>query len=188
MKPEIFYKIALFVFLLMVMMVQPNCGWKNPEFTLTVVVGAGITGTPETGTYSYPEFEEVEYRYEYEEGAVQPEIYLNEYRKLTLEGTLVMYNDITLTIEQIDIRKEWTLTFDQQDEDDILWKITFGGADLRSGTFTDDRGYSGTWEVTGSNAITFRYDDWFDYVFTGTLSSLSGSWSGEGESGTWFLN
>ena len=99
-----------------------------------------------------------------------------------------MYNDTTLTIEQIDIRKEWTVSFFHQEDDEIKWKMSFTGPDLRSGTFSDDRGYSGTWEVTGSNDITFRYDNWLDYVFTGTLSSLSGDWSGEGKSGTWYFS
>ncbi|MCK4836575.1 MAG: hypothetical protein KAT17_08050, partial [Candidatus Aminicenantes bacterium] len=160
MKSSNFYKIVLLLALPVALLIHTSCGWTNPEFTLTVVVGEGITGTPETGTYVYKEFEEVEYKYEFQEGAIQPEIYLNNLRKLTLEGTLVIYNDITLTIEQIDIRREWTLFFYQQDEDDTEWKITFTGPDLRSGTFSDDREYYGTWEVTGSNDITFSYDNW----------------------------
>lgn len=187
MKLSIFNKTGLFLTLLVVLLLQPSCGWKTPEFTLTVTVGEGISGTPDTGTYVYQEFEEVEYRYEFQEGAIQPEIYLNNLRMLTLEGIVVMYNDITLTVEQIDIRKEWVLSFNRQDDEDIEWKMNFTGPDLRSGTFSDDRGYSGTWEVTGTNDITFVYGDWADYVFSGTLSSLSGNWTGEGQSGSWFL-
>jgi hypothetical protein len=164
---------------------QTGCGWGSPDFTLTVVLGEGITGTPDSGTYDYKEFSEVQYKYDFDQNGIQPEIMVNNYRKLTLEDSLIMYCDIIMTVKQIDIRKEWTLVFSEADVDDINWKITFSGADLRSGTFSDDRGFSGTWEVTGTNNLTFRYGNWQDYVFTGTLTSRSGSWKGEGRSGTW---
>ncbi len=177
----------LFVMALLIMF-HGSCGWKTTEFTLTVVVGEGISGVPESGTYVYQEFEEIEYKYEIEGDSIQPEIYVNNYRRLILEGTLIMYCDTTLTVEQIDLRKEeWNMVFSEQDVDDVEWKITFSGPDLRSGTFSDNRGYTGIWEVSGSNNLTIRYDDWADYVFTGTLSSLGGNWEGEGKSGSWYI-
>ncbi len=188
MKLKNWNKICFLFVLALLIMFHGSCGWKTTEFTLTVVVGEGISGVPESGTYVYQEFEEIEYKYEIEDDIIQPEIYVNNYRKLILEGTLIMYCDTTLTVEQIDLRKEeWNMVFSEQDVDDVEWKITFSGPDLRSGTFSDNRGYTGIWEVSGSNNLTFRYDDWADYVFTGTLSSLGGNWEGEGKSGSWYI-
>lgn len=162
-----------------------SCGWGSPDYTLTVILGEGITGTPESGTYSYQEFSEVQYKYSFDPNGLQPEIYVNNYRRLVLEDSVVMYCDITMTVRQIDMRREWTLIFSENEADDLTWKITFTGPDLRSGTFSDDRGHSGNWQVTGTNDLAFTYTDWEDYAFTGTLTSLSGSWKGEGRSGTW---
>lgn len=187
MKLKNWNKLGFLFMLALLIMFHGSCGWKTTEFTLTVVVGEGISGVPESGTYVYQEFEEIEYKYEAEGDIIQPEVYVNNYRKLILEGTLVMYCDTTLTVEQIDIRKEWDMVFSEQDVDDVKWKITFSGPDLSSGTFSDNRGYTGSWEVSGSNDLTIRYDGWADYVFTGTLSSLGGNWEGEGKSGSWYI-
>jgi len=168
MKLKNWNKICFLFVLALLIMFHGSCGWKTTEFTLTVVVGEGISGVPESGTYVYQEFEEIEYKYEIEDDIIQPEIYVNNYRKLIL-------------------KEEWNMVFSEQDVDDVEWKITFSGPDLRSGTFSDNRGYTGIWEVSGSNNLTFRYDDWADYVFTGTLSSLGGNWEGEGKSGSWYI-
>jgi hypothetical protein len=167
---------------------QNSCNLSSPSYTLTVIIEEGVTGTPESGTYEYKEFSEVEYDYDMTDGAVQPEIYFNNLRNVVLKGTLVMYCDTVMTVRQIDIRSKWTLILLEAGEEISDWTIEFTGADLRSGTFTDDRGYSGTWQVTDSNDWTFTYSDWEDYVFTGSLSGLSGDWEGENKSGTWYLN
>lgn len=181
-------KLGFLLLFALLVVFHSSCGWKTTEFTLIVIVGEGITGVPESGTYVYQEFDEIDYKYEFDDQVdIQPEIFLNNYRNLILEGTLVMYCDTTLTIEQIDIRKEWNMVLSEEDLDDVEWQITFSGTDLRSGTFSDSRGYTGTWEVSGSNDLTVRYDDWEDYIFTGTLSSLSGSWETGGRSGTWYM-
>jgi len=187
MKLKNWNKLCFLFVLALLIMFHGSCGWETTEFTLTVVVGEGISGVPESGTYVYQEFEEIEYKYEIEGDIIQPEIYINNYRILIMEGTLIMYCDTTLTIEQIDIRKEWNMVFSEQDVDDVEWKITFSGPDLRSGTFSDNLGYTGSWVVSGSNDLTISYDDWADYVFTGTLSSLGGNWEGEGKSGSWYI-
>jgi hypothetical protein len=181
-------KLGFLLLFVLIVVFHSSCGWKTTEFTLTVIVGDGITGVPESGTYKYEEFAEIEYRYEFDDQvSIQPEIYMNNYRSLILEGILVMYADTTLTVDQIDIRKDWNMTMSETDLDDVEWGITFSGSELRSGTFSDSRGYSGTWEVSGSNDLTVRFDDWDEYVFTGTLSSLGGNWSNGGRSGTWYM-
>jgi hypothetical protein len=188
MKLKYWNKLGFLLLFVLLAAFQSSCGWKTTEFTLTVIVGEGITGVPESGTYLYQEFDEIEYRYEFDDQvSIQPEMFLNKNRNLVLEGILVMYCDTTLTIEQIDIRKDWKMVMSEEDLDDVDWVITFSGADLRSGTFSDDRGYIGTWEVTGSNDLTVSYDDWGDYTFSGTLSSLAGNWQGEGRSGSWYM-
>lgn len=186
MKPKPLY-ILLSAMFIYVLIFQNSCGWGNQNYTLTVIIGDGISGTPETGTYEYEEFSEVEYSYEMDEGAIQPEIYLNTLRNVVLSGTLTIYCDTVMTVKQIDIRTKWVMVFSESGEDTIEWTIEFSGNDLRSGTFIDDRGYSGTWEVSDSNDLTITYSDWENYVFTGTLSGLSGDWEGEGNTGTWYI-
>ena len=51
-----------------------SCKFGHPDYTLTVTIGEGITGTPEAGSYVYKEFSEIEYSYTPEEGKVQPEL------------------------------------------------------------------------------------------------------------------
>jgi len=179
--------ILLSALLVVVITFLNSCNWGSPNYTLTVIVGDGISGTPTTGTYEYKEFTAVEFEYEIDEGAVQPEIYLNTLRSVALNGSLIMYSDIEMTIKQVDVRDEWVLVLLEDDEEISQWNVEFSGSDLRSGTFTDDRGYSGTWQVTDSDELTITYSDWENYILTGTLSDLGGDWDGKGKSGTWYM-
>ena len=74
---------------------------------MVVTIGEGITGTPEAGTYLYEEFTNIDYDYSPREGAVQPGIYVNGNRRATSTGTIVLYCDIEISVEQIDIRGTW---------------------------------------------------------------------------------
>ena len=78
------------------------------------------------------------------------------------------------------MQMRWT----ESSEINFDFNITFAGADLTSGTFTDDRGNSGLWTVENSN-ITITYTNWSDYVLIGSHFSMEGSFSAEGNNGVW---
>jgi len=164
---------------------QGSCGWGSPQYTLQVFVGEGIQGTPQSGTYVYNEFDTVDYLYDADADTVTPQIYLNSTRKLLLSGTVTMYTNIEMRVEQTDLRQEWDLIFKEDDQEDAEWRIIFSGATLRSGTFSDSNGRRGTWVVENKGDLTITYEDWADYVLTGTLTELSGTWTGEGHAGDW---
>jgi hypothetical protein len=162
-----------------------GCNLGKPDYTLTVEVGPGIAGYPETGSYEYKEFTRVEYFYEAMEGRTPPEVLLNSTR-LETEGSFTVFADVKLTIRQIDIRKKWQISLligTTQAELD-RYEITFSGDDNLSGTFVDERGRGGTWQSDGDQ-LTFAYTDWADYQFSGSISSMTGFWSGESRDGQW---
>lgn len=180
--------VVISVFLIYAVAFQNSCNWSSTNYTLTVIIEEGISGTPETGTYEYKEFSEVEYEYEMAEGSVQPEIYFNSSRSVDLSGSVVMYCDIVMTIRQVDIRAQWILSLLNEGGDVTKeWLIEFTGSDLHSGTFTDDRGYSGTWQVTDSNDLTITYNDWENYIFYGTLTDFGGDWENGESSASWYM-
>ncbi len=49
--------------------------------------------------------------------------------------------------------------------------LTITGPDLLSGTFTDARGYHGTWTAQ-ADVLTLAYWDWQFYVLNGTVYGL----------------
>jgi hypothetical protein len=177
--------ISSVAFLVAALLIPNSCGWGSPDYTLSVTMGEGFSGFPQPGTYTYKEFEVVDYNYSAVTGAVQPQIHLNSYRYTTLVGVLTIYTNTEMRVEQTDMRNRWILNFEEDDEETIQWVITCSGADLRSGTFTDTRGYNGTWTVVGTADLTLTYTDWEDFVFTGSLLTLGGDWVGGNRSGTW---
>lgn len=173
------------VFVLITLCTMVSCNLGKPDYTLTVEVGSGIVGYPETGSYEHKEFTQVEYFYEAIEGGTSPEVLLNSTR-LDTEGSFTIFADVKLTIRQIDIRKTWEISLligTTQAEFD-KYEITFSGNDNISGTFVDERGRGGTWQANGDQ-LTFAYSDWADYQFSGSISAMTGEWSGESRDGQW---
>ena len=173
------------VFLIMIFSVLVNCNLGSPDYTLIVEVGAGVVGFPEAGTYEHKEFTEIEYYYESIQGGTPPEVILSETR-LGPEGTIMIYADVVLTVRQIDIRKNWeiSLLVGETNAEMNKYVITFSGDNNLSGTFVDDNGRGGTWQTDG-NQLTIAYSNWIDYQFSGSVSSMTGTWIGEGREGTW---
>jgi hypothetical protein len=169
------------------LLIQNSCGWGSPDYSLTVILGEGISGYPGPGTYVYKEFDTVDYNYAAVEGAVRPQIYLNAYRRTTLTGILTIYTNTEMRIDQTDMRDRWIVTAEEDDEETLQWVIECTGADRRSGSFTDNRGYNGTWTVEGTDDLTLTYTDWQDFVFRGTLLTLAGDWTGDGRTGTFSI-
>jgi len=178
--------IALTVSTICLMVSCNNFG--SPEYTVTVILGPGVYGTPAAGTYVHKEFDSVEYSYGPLEGAVAPSVTVNG-AAYSISGTLTMYTNVRIEANQTDIRGSWhfiltqTSTLTQKSAMDI----TFSGTNLLSGTFSDSQGNSGEWSLgTDGYTLTITYFNWYDTILTGTINSMSaGTWTGFGTSGTW---
>jgi hypothetical protein len=155
----------------------------SPDYQLTITVNQGIVGNPESGTYSYKEFSVVDYNYTPLNSSLTVEVIRNG-ENWASSGSFKMYCDTEMVVQVLDIRGRWKFTLEQSDIEFAEYNVTFSGSDPLSGTFTDDRGYSGTWVVNGTD-FTMTYSDWVDYIFTGDIFYMDGTWTGEGFLGTW---
>jgi len=174
----------LAVFLIMISFSFSGCkGFGSPELTLNVIIQDGCTGTPEAGTYTLNELDEIEYEYAPPSENIEIEVLVNDGSHLD-SGSFTMYNNVTLTVRIIDIRGNWLFSYYIEDGTAPEMTINFAGDTPFAGTFTDSRGYSGIWIVDG-NALTMTYSDWADYVFTGSISAMTGSYLGEGVQLNW---
>jgi len=102
-------------------------------------------------------------------------------------GSITMYANGALEARLIDIRDIWKITFNYTDKtiSAITFKIDVSGSDVLSGTFSDDRGYNGTWDASNGK-IKIIYTNWKNYLLSGTsLYDMTGSWTGESKTGTW---
>jgi len=176
---------------LVVLLLAGSCKWGVPVYTLTVSVGEGITGTPESGQYAYEELTTIEVEYTPVNPLHSVEVFLNGTTRRPASTSFGIYRDgYTLTSRLVDIRGSYkvTLTFsDEAIQSPDPFIITVSGADLVSGTFTDNRGYNGTWWTTAT-ALTLAYWDWEFYVLRTTAFDLgynAGTFTGGGLSGTW---
>lgn len=178
------YRALLSVFILIIPLL--NCNFFGiPDYELTVTVKDGVQGTPASGQNSYKDLTIVEYAY-------TPVNYLHtvevvyEGTRQAAEGSFTIYTNVTLEARLIDIRDIWKITLAYSDTaiTSIEFIVTFSGNDILTGTFSDDRGYVGTWDGT-SNKITITYGNWENYVLTGTLFGMSGIWTNGDVTGTW---
>jgi hypothetical protein len=155
-----------------------------PEYELSVTIEAGVQGTPLSGKQVLADLTAVEYAYTPLNSLHTVEVIFSGSRAAA-SGTVTMYNDITMLARLIDIRAVWNMTFLNADStSNGTSKITFFGADILGGTFSDSLGNAGTWDAA-SNVININYSNWENYKLTGTLFSMSGTWSNGTVTGTW---
>ena len=156
-----------------------------PDYELSVTIKDGVKGTPENGQHSYKDLTVVEYAYTPVNSLHTVEV-IYEGTQLAAEGNFTIYTKVALEARLIDIRDTWKITFAYNDTttDAIEFTVTFSGNDILAGTFSDDRGYTGTWDAA-SNVIDLNYSGWEAYKLTGTLFSMSGTWSNGDVTGTW---
>ncbi|MEI6614302.1 MAG: hypothetical protein WCL37_05345 [Chrysiogenales bacterium] len=156
-----------------------------PDYELAVTVKEGVQGTPANGQHVYKELTTVEYAYTAVNYLHTVEV-VYEGARLAAEGSFTVYTNVALEARLVDIRATWKITLAYADTTTAAIEaiITFSGHDVLSGTFSDDRGYSGTWDGA-SNKIVITYDNWEKYVLTGTLFDMSGIWANGDGSGTW---
>jgi len=172
--------IVMLLFLILV-----SCDWGIPDYTVTVITREGVIGAPETGVYEHREGTTVNYNYFPENPLHTVEVFINESRK-TGSGSISVWTSFALTAQIIDIRGTWRIQmrWSASSEVNFDFNITFSGAELTSGTFADDRGYHGLWTAE-NGSITITYTDWRDYILTGSVFSMNGTYTGAGSDGAW---
>lgn len=173
------------------LLVSGSCKWGTPDYTLTVTLGPGIVGTPAAGKHVYKEMTTVVLNYSSSNTLETVEAFLNTTIREPGTGSFVMYADgYQLTADVIDVRTSYKVTMAYTDTtitapDPFI--ITLTGPDRLSGTFTDTRGYHGTW-TGSSNNLVLAYWDWSFYVLSVTVFNMghsAGTFNGGGQSGVW---
>jgi hypothetical protein len=162
-----------------------SCEWGIPDYKVTVIIEEGVTGTPEAGEYAHKELTTLSFDY----NAIDPihtvEVFINNIRQIA-SGSITVYTNFTLTARLVDIRGSWNIKMQWADSlgVDFDFSITFDGTDLASGTFTDSQGYHGLWTAE-KGIITITYTDWSDFVLTGSVFNMSGTFTAESDNGSW---
>ena len=168
-----------------------SCKFGSPNYTLTVVIPPEITGTPTSGEYTYKELSQVSFSYTAVNTYYSVEVWLNSKIRYSYSGSIYLYGDgYKLTADIIDDRASWVITMVDTGATAATYTftLTLSGANALGGTFTDSRGYQGTW--TGvSGTLILTYTNWYDFVLTGTVYGLgagtSGTYEGNSTTGTW---
>jgi hypothetical protein len=181
-------KIAVFgriTLILLLVLGFSSCEWGIPDYKVTVIIEEGVTGTPEAGEYAHKELTTLSFDY----AAIDPihtvEVFINNIRQIA-RGSITVYTNFTLTARLVDIRGSWNMKMKWADSLDVDFdfSITFNGMDLASGTFTDGQGYHGLWTAE-KGTITITYTDWSDFVLTGSVFNMSGTFTAESDDGSW---
>jgi hypothetical protein len=176
---------------LAVLLATGSCKWGVPDYTLTVTLENGVTGTPEAGQHAYKELTTITLNYTPVNPLNTVEVFINGTIRKAGLSTVIMYGDgYTLTARLVDFRGSYKVTMSYTDTSVTApdpFVITITGADLLSGTFTDERGYHGTW-AAAADTLTLAYWDWDFYVLSTTPFNMgysSGIFSGGGLTGSW---
>jgi hypothetical protein len=183
-KKKLFFIVLTFLSIILI-----SCQPLN--YTLTVIVDEGITGTPEPGKYVYKELSTVEYSYTPINPLYTVEVLINDKYRKSAQDSIVLYGDeYVLRARIMDVRGKWKIKMTKSDSTSVDFEFTVNlkGNDVLSGIFEDSRGYHGTWDTSYSytgNIITLTYADWMDYVLTGTYFDMKGNFTGEGKTGSW---
>jgi hypothetical protein len=157
--------------------------FHHMTYDLSVTVESGVKGTPASGVQTLDELTVVDYSYTPVNELHTVEVLIDGVQ-LAAASSLTLYKDTALVARLVDIRGAWKVTSIDVDSNSTSFTVTFSGPDILGGTFSDDRGYSGTW--TGpSNKVTITYSNWESYVYTGTLFNMAGTYTNGSASGTW---
>jgi hypothetical protein len=156
---------------------------SGPDYDLTVTVETGVTGSPASGIYTHADLDQVAYSYTPLDAKHTVEVMIDGGQAAAAE-TLTIYHSTSLVARLVDIRDAWSMTTTDSAGTQTKFTVTFSGDNILGGTFSDSRGYAGTW--TGpSNVITITYSNWEQYKLTGALFSMSGTWTNGTATGSW---
>jgi hypothetical protein len=163
-------------------------------YQLDVKLGEGVTGTPETGTYTYEEEEVVFYNYSLEPSYSNLVVTFDD-EKVEPSGTVTITESHTLQASATpiyNITGTWTMNEEYDDGSSFSVMLSFTG-NTQAGTVTDSQGGTGTYNFDNKNNIEFtlNYTD-IVYEYDGTfedVNTLEGDCkriiSGETFYGTW---
>ena len=185
-KTRLFQILILLGLCTLVVLPLTKCkGFGSPQYDLTIELEDGVTGTPPPGTETLDELTAKPYEYKSIDG-VSPVIVFVNGSRWEPTGTFNLYSDMEVLVKLLDVRGTWTIKLKTTtiSEEDREFNIVLSGNSLNEGTFTDDRGYKGTWDIV-NDVITIIYEDWEDYQLGGTVSTMRGNWVGEEKQGTW---
>jgi len=191
------------LFLVMGLVFFPGCPANGDEngigqYTLTVTVSNGISGTPATGAYSYVENSVVNYSYSLQTGYTNLVVTLDG-APVAATGVITVTGNhvLSATAEQIDIRGTWTGLFTYGSS--TFFRVDFSG-NTGSGTcggYFDfvPIGGAGTWTLVGTQIdFVLEFPAPYDTTLTctGTLTDenhMNGTWTytPPGITGTWSL-
>lgn len=168
----------------------------NRQYTLTVSLAAGVTGTPAAGSYPYTQGTKVNYSYALAEGYANLAVTVDG-DEAAGKGTITMSEDITLAasaVKKYNIQGPWTMTEAYNDGSSFAVTVTFSGS-YTAGTVSDSQGGSGTYDYSDATLdftllfpdLTYEYKETSftdENTMSGTCkryrpggTSISGSWS-----------
>lgn len=150
---KLFVQVITIIFFIFIIF-TPGCKTAEEviQYTLTVDIGTGATGTPASGSHKHEQNAVVSYNYTLESGYQNLAVTLDG-NSVSESGTFTITGNHTLAVtaeEIFDIRGNWRLTLDWETGPSDTWDITFSGG-LNSGTYMDEFAHTGTWTVNGSN-------------------------------------
>ena len=177
------------------------------QFTLTVSVGTGVSGSPASGSYNYLEGSVVNFGYSLESGYTNLSVLLDG-SSVASAGSIQMNSSHSLTVSadpqsaSYDVRGSWSGTQTDSNGDPDPFEVTFSGTSALTGTtsgWVDDPTSigTGTYQVTGSS---IHFELWYgstrNFQIDGTIAdsnNMSGNWvwtnqSGNKFYGTWQLS
>ncbi len=159
------------------------------EYTLTVTLGEGVSGTPAAGTFTYTENDVVTYNYSAQSGYGNLTVTLDN-ASIPASSTITITGNHTLNVtSDIDIRGTWTGHF--YAGWNSYFQAIFSGGTL-SGTIQANidvvaGNASGNFSITDDQIdFTLQFPN-YRLGFTGTINSinhLSGEWQYLGTAGT----
>ncbi len=156
-----------------------------PDFRLSIRVDEGVVGYPAAGTSTHRDLTTIDYKYTAINANLPADVVINGNHVLGY-GKLTMYRDLDVTAHVLDLRDRWKITFTTSDTPAVVFSfyVTLRGG-IDSGTFTDERGFHGTWQVV-TETFKMTWTDWFDYALEGqALYEMDGTYNGQSASGTW---
>ena len=176
---------TLFIFIGIFVGLLIFTGCKNTDdpaqYTLTVTLGEGVTGTPAAGTSTYTENDVVTYNYSAQSGYGNLTVTLDGV-SIPASGTITITANHTLNVtSDIDIRGKWTGHF-YHGVFDNYFEVTFSG-DMFSGTAQGKIDVYGNGNgdytiIDGQIEFTLQLSQ-FDLNFNGTINDvihMSGPW------------
>jgi len=145
------------------------------EYTLTVTLGEGVSGTPAVGNFTYTENDVVTYSYSAQSGYGNLTVTLDN-ASIPASGTITITGNHTLNVtSDIDIRGTWTGHF-YHTAFENYFKVTFSG-DMFSGTAQGEidayGNGNGDYTITdGQIEFTLQLTQ-FDLNFSGTINDIN---------------